>query len=221
MLPPMCIHSLQSLTLRSRPYTLGVTRRDNEKKVIALYVEMKDMMAVLLQLHDIRDGTLVTPDIEDRLKALVEKTADDIKACSNACDAYCKKKLLAKTSLSFVDLVNRRRTDGEFALSVHTTETLEAMTAKLSTVDASTKQVNAKLDVLMGMFQNFVSKEQKVVADIVAAKGGAKAVRSNDRLLAALDNAVARASEESGIRPAGPASLDELRDDLMDEPDAA
>ncbi|KAI0040173.1 hypothetical protein FA95DRAFT_1468620, partial [Auriscalpium vulgare] len=76
-------------------------------------------------------------------------------------------------------------------------------------------------DVLMGMFQNFVSKEQKVVADIVAAKGGAKAVRSNDRLLAALDNAVARASEESGIRPAGPASLDELRDDLMDEPDAA
>ncbi|KAI0040172.1 hypothetical protein FA95DRAFT_1550018 [Auriscalpium vulgare] len=137
-------------------YTLEVTRRDNEKKVIALYVEMKDMMAVLLQLHDVRDEKLVAPDkttIEDRLRALVEKTADDIKACSNACDAYCKKKLLAKVFqgplwdaklLSFVDLFEKRRTDIEFALSVHTTETLEAMTAKLSTVDASTKQVNAK-----------------------------------------------------------------------------
>ena len=29
-------------------YTLEQKRRDNEKKVIALYVEMKDMMGVLL-----------------------------------------------------------------------------------------------------------------------------------------------------------------------------
>ena len=29
-------------------YTLEQMRRDNEKKVIALYVEMKDMMGVLL-----------------------------------------------------------------------------------------------------------------------------------------------------------------------------
>ena len=29
-------------------YTLELKRRDNEKKIIALYVEMKDMMGVLL-----------------------------------------------------------------------------------------------------------------------------------------------------------------------------
>jgi hypothetical protein len=29
-------------------YTLELKRRDNEKKVIALYVEMKDMMGILL-----------------------------------------------------------------------------------------------------------------------------------------------------------------------------
>ena len=29
-------------------YTLEQKRRDNEKKVVALYVEMKDMMSVLL-----------------------------------------------------------------------------------------------------------------------------------------------------------------------------
>ena len=29
-------------------YTLEQKRRDNEKKIIALYVEMKDMMGVLL-----------------------------------------------------------------------------------------------------------------------------------------------------------------------------
>ena len=30
-------------------YTLETTRRENDKKLIALYVEMKDMMAVLIQ----------------------------------------------------------------------------------------------------------------------------------------------------------------------------
>ena len=30
-------------------YTLELKRRENEKKIIALYVEMKDMMSVLLQ----------------------------------------------------------------------------------------------------------------------------------------------------------------------------
>jgi hypothetical protein len=29
-------------------YTLELNRRDNEQKIIALYVEMKDMMGVLL-----------------------------------------------------------------------------------------------------------------------------------------------------------------------------
>ncbi|KAI0042039.1 hypothetical protein FA95DRAFT_1500564 [Auriscalpium vulgare] len=213
-------------------YTLEVKRRGNEKKVIALYVEMKDMMAVLLQLQDIRDNKVVAPDkttIEDRLKSLVEKTAEDIKACSNACDTYCKKKLLAKVFqsalwdsklLSFVDVFEKRRTAIEFALSIHTAETVEAMTAKLSSVDDSTKQVNAKIDVLMTIFESLVSKEQKAIANIVAANGGAKVVRNNDKLLAALDNAVARA-EDTEIRSTGPAALDELRDDLMDDPETA
>jgi hypothetical protein len=30
-------------------YTLEAKRRDNDKKIISLYVEMRDMMAVLIQ----------------------------------------------------------------------------------------------------------------------------------------------------------------------------
>jgi hypothetical protein len=97
-------------------YTLEQKRRDNEKKIIALYVEMKDMMGVLLLYVQVfthytvlsysfqpqrcdKMTRLVAPDgrsIEDRLKSIVERTADDIKKCSNVCDTYAKKKLLAK-----------------------------------------------------------------------------------------------------------------------------
>ena len=36
------------LAFKAAVYTLEQKRRDNEKKIIALYVEMKDMMGVLL-----------------------------------------------------------------------------------------------------------------------------------------------------------------------------
>jgi hypothetical protein len=39
-------------------YALEVKRRDNEKKIIALYVEMKDMMGVLL-LCVMRDSPII------------------------------------------------------------------------------------------------------------------------------------------------------------------
>ncbi|KAI0041300.1 hypothetical protein FA95DRAFT_1501703 [Auriscalpium vulgare] len=112
-------------------YTLELKRRENEKTIIALYVEMKDMMTVLLQLQDMRDDRVISPgqqSIEDRLRALVQKTADDIKACSNTCDTYSRKKLLAKVFqgpmwdaklLTFVSLFAKQRTEFEFALSIH------------------------------------------------------------------------------------------------------
>jgi hypothetical protein len=99
-------------------YNLEQKRRDNEKKIIALYVQMKDMMSVLLQyvqvftplycvvfivfsLRNVRTDNLkiLAPDgtsIEDRLTSLAERTALDIRSCCNVCDTYTKKRLLAK-----------------------------------------------------------------------------------------------------------------------------
>ena len=76
---------------------------------------------------------LIAPDgmsIEDRLRPLVEQAADDIKWCSNVCDTYMKKRLLARVALAriwdaklleFVRLFNNRRLEFEFELSRHRT----------------------------------------------------------------------------------------------------
>jgi len=131
------------LAFKAAVYTLEQKRRDHEKKIIALYVEMKDMMGVLLLLRDVQDDKLVAPDgrsIEDRLKPLVERAADDIKACANVCDIYAKKSLLAKVFLgpawndkllSFVTRFSNRRKEFEFELSIHTTRGVDQANAKL------------------------------------------------------------------------------------------
>ena len=99
------------------------------------------------------DGT----NIEDRLKSLVERTADDIKTCSNFCDAYMKKRLLAKVLLSslwdmklldFVALFAKRRREFEFELTMHTTKGVDMANGKLDAIGDATKELNEQFGYL-------------------------------------------------------------------------
>lgn len=89
--------------------------------------------------HVAPDGT----SLEDRLRLLVDRTADDIKLCSNSCDTYMKKKLPAKVLqgpswnakfLEFVELFTKRRRVFEFELSIHTTQGIDKANTKLGTI---------------------------------------------------------------------------------------
>ena len=149
-------------------YTLEQTRRDNDKKIISLYAGMKDMMGSLLlyvfpyvhdhlltshSLKDMKNDKLVAPDgrsIEDRLKSLVERTADDIKTCSNVCDAYMKKRLLAKVLLStlwdaklldFMNLFTSRRKEFVFELTMRTSHGVDKANVKLDAIGDATKEI--------------------------------------------------------------------------------
>jgi hypothetical protein len=103
-------------------YTLEAKRRENDKKIISLYVEMRDMMAVLIQYvissheHLVNktmstfrlknvDKDHIGPDgetITGSLQELSNTTARDITACANTCDTYSKKRLFAKVMKGFV-----------------------------------------------------------------------------------------------------------------------
>ncbi|KAI9464111.1 hypothetical protein BJY52DRAFT_887328 [Lactarius psammicola] len=223
-------------------YTLEQKRRDNEKKIIALYVEMKDMMGVLLLLRDVKNDKLIAPDgmsIEDRLKSLVERTADDIKKCSNVCDTYAKKKLLAKVFLgpvwddkllSWVTVFSKRRQEFEFELSIHTSQGVDKANVKLDVIGDATRALDEKIDALKAMFEQFVSPEQKQLAATVAANGGVKALRNNDKMLLALEKTASKApsapSAEVHRAPRAKASdaspnAEDLRTDIFEDPDAA
>lgn len=96
--------------------TLDLTRRENNKKVLAIKLEMQKMMCVLFQsvpinlcldndhtddkvsrLRRMKDPDEVGPDgmtIKDRMQGLMQEIANDIKACGSACDVYMKKSFL-------------------------------------------------------------------------------------------------------------------------------
>lgn len=146
-------------------YNLWKKVSDNDKKIILLYVKMKDMVGALLRyvlssiyrstltfhsLKDVENDKITAPDgmtIEDRLKSLIQCTAEDIKMCCNVCDAYMKKRLLAKVLSSsvweaklfdFAELFTTRRQEFLFELAVHTSQAADKANAKLDAIGSST-----------------------------------------------------------------------------------
>jgi hypothetical protein len=166
---------------------------------------------------------LVGPDgrgIEDRLKILVDRTADDIKTCSNVCDTYTKKRLLAKVILSsvwdlklldFIKLFASRKQEFEFELSIHTSQGIDKANVKLDAIGDSTKALNEqfgslylcsdytltldnRMEVIKALFQQLVSPEQKQLSELVDAKGGLNALKDDDKMLLELEKTAEKSS---------------------------
>jgi hypothetical protein len=95
----------------------------------------------------VTNDKVIAPDgrsIKDRMKSIVESTAEDIKKCSSMCDTYAKKKLLAKVFrgpawnqklLNWVSVFSNRRKEFEFELSIHTGQGVDKANVKLDAID--------------------------------------------------------------------------------------
>ncbi|KAI0644514.1 hypothetical protein C8Q79DRAFT_777234 [Trametes meyenii] len=217
---------------------LDVKRRDNEKKITVLFVEMKDMMEVLIQLREVKDEDAPGLDgttIKARMQGLIERTADDIKACANACDTYSKKKLLVKVLKSsswddkfqsFLTLFADRRKAFTFALDMHVGRAVDDANRKLDAVDM-------KLSVVLEYFSTLVPPDQVQLREIVRNRGGVEAVARDDNTLALLVK-IAASSRTAGSSSTNTglqadmgdyadwkASLRSLKEELADSADVA
>ncbi|KAN0140973.1 hypothetical protein V8E53_001417 [Lactarius tabidus] len=219
-------------------YNLEQKRRDNEKKIIALYVQMKDIMGILLLLRNVTEGDLklLAPDgrsIGDRLKSLVERTAEDIMSCSNVCDAYAKKRLLAKVFqapawnvklLNWATLFSKRRKDFVVELTIHTSRGVDEANAKLEALDKKLEAFDKKMS---DVFEQLVSPEQKRVA---ATVGNGSVMALSDSVLLEVEKTSSKVPPSTDMHQALSSratptdvnvNVDDLRADIYEDPDAA
>ncbi|TCD67366.1 hypothetical protein EIP91_010200 [Steccherinum ochraceum] len=176
-------------------YNMELTRRENDRRILSLYVEMKDMITVLIQLRDVRDPEDVGLDgkpISARLQGLAKQTADDIKNCANACDTYSKKRLLVKVLkgyvweerlVEFVGTFQQRKTEFEQALTMHIARTVERMDRTLAGVKITADAINERVALFMRVFETFVPSAEAELRDLVNQKGDPKTVQNNETLL--------------------------------------
>jgi hypothetical protein len=79
------------------------------------------------------------------------------------------------------------------------------------------------MDAMMALFQKLVSPEQKSLSELVDASGGVKHLRNDDQMLLALDEKASKAlgASSAEMYRARGETVDDLRDDILEKPDAA
>ncbi|KAI9059697.1 hypothetical protein FKP32DRAFT_1541614, partial [Trametes sanguinea] len=198
---------------------LEMTRRENDRRVTVLFVEMKEVMSVITQYanhlpihartsNDIgRDGI----PLNVRLRELAEGTAEDIKHCANLCDAFLKSRLLvrvlkgplwAERFASTMERFARRKEEYSLALAMHTASTVTRMAVDIESIDI-------KMQLMFDFFEKYMSAPEKNLAAQVEKEGGATKVRHEDVILKKLIGVAGAKETTAGAsaRPDGPDAL--------------
>ncbi|KAI1785577.1 hypothetical protein LXA43DRAFT_899476 [Ganoderma leucocontextum] len=182
---------------------LDLKRKDNDKKVSLMFVEMRDMMAVLVQLKDINKDKRAgegNATISGRMQHLVDKTEQDIRKCANSCNAYAKKKLLSKVVHSsswsdefkgYIQGFTDRRREFELALSIYIGHAVNTANDKLVTIEEKMDRVLRYLDACM-------SSEERELSRIVDDRGGPQVVIRDEKLMRELFEAPVTGASISG-----------------------
>ncbi|KAL7285783.1 hypothetical protein ACG7TL_000892 [Trametes sanguinea] len=188
---------------------LEMTRRENDRRVTVLFVEMKEVMSVITHFKDLQSNDIGRDGIplNVRLRELAEGTAEDIKHCANLCDAFLKSRLLvrvlkgplwAERFASTMERFARRKEEYSLALAMHTASTVTRMAVDIESIDI-------KMQLMFDFFEKYMSATEKNLAAQVEKEGGATKVRHEDTILKKLIGAAGAKETTAGAsaRPDG------------------
>ncbi|CDO69805.1 hypothetical protein BN946_scf184803.g3 [Trametes cinnabarina] len=203
---------------------LDLKRRENDKKINLLFVEMRDMMTALLRLDEVNDPAHIGPTgktIQEKLQPVIDQVEADILTCANVCDTYAKQSLVARVFAGprwdaelqqYIKRFEKRRADMQFTIAVHLG----------MSIDAANRQLSMLHQKALTYLESCISPEEKELATFIKRKGGRDVILKDDRLL--MELAHRRSSsiyQDSGGRWAGrqdSLNIQELRETLLEDP---
>ncbi|KAJ7048903.1 hypothetical protein C8F01DRAFT_1003620 [Mycena amicta] len=200
---------------------LDLARRQNNKQVIAIQVQMQDMTVVLFQLRDIRDPEDIGPDgtkLAARLGGIIVSIANSITQCGTACDIYLKKGFLCSSFFvlktlkskiyenqltAYVQMFDDHKKKLEFELTGHTARGIDVAVQKL---DNQNRNLNLILVRMEELFRKLDTNRERDVRAFIETNKGAQACVENEATLSKL---LAMGGEKlEGYDPAQPGRAD-------------
>ncbi|KIK64541.1 hypothetical protein GYMLUDRAFT_416337 [Collybiopsis luxurians FD-317 M1] len=172
--------------------TMNLTRINNNKKVIALKMQMQDTMMILFDLRHMKDPDHIDAEgntMENRMSDLLKKLSQDITEAGSACDHYMKKSFVAKTLKSlkyearlagFGDKFVEHRKSLKLALSIHTALGVDTANTKLDNLSAQTENLQFTMGQILKKLDTPREKEGK---EFIEKQGGPMACLKDGRLL--------------------------------------
>ncbi|KAJ7622175.1 hypothetical protein FB45DRAFT_927147 [Roridomyces roridus] len=180
-----------------------LNRRQNDKKVTAVKMQILDTATVLFRLRNLREPQMKGPDGEPLrdMADLMKRIAIDIQRCASACDfhpvarmasaqaGYLDKNVLAKWFRSkeyqdrFAQFMKNLQDDQRAlasALSAYTAIGISSANEKLDEQGSDIKTIKTQLETL---FRKLDTPRERAGQKLIATKGGAKACVESDAAL--------------------------------------
>ncbi|CAL1705902.1 unnamed protein product [Somion occarium] len=148
-------------------FKMEVTRRENDERLLALYVQIKEMMSCLIRLKTVELGREM-----DDLQAIMKEAETDITNCGNICEAYKKKKWAVKalTSMGWEKKLTelgrkfiRRRSEIEQVLTDYIAICVGSVQTDVREISADVKFVREHITIFMEVFR---SSDPKPLAEM-------------------------------------------------------
>ncbi|KAF5329683.1 hypothetical protein D9619_008943 [Psilocybe cf. subviscida] len=205
--------------------TLDLTRRENDRKVLAVKLQMQSMMCSMFQLCKLTHAHVEGDDEKKAQKAqlgtLVKTIADDITQCGSDFKHYSNRQLISKVIKAkayqrrFADHIEKftqRRSDLQLAISAYTAAGMDAANAVLAEVKKTTDATDSKVDSILVILQRLESPHVREVLKFIDEHGGPETCISKDDLLSTLANKTGQSAEINTARKNLPQEGQEVKE---------
>ncbi|KAF8883174.1 hypothetical protein CPB84DRAFT_1851026 [Gymnopilus junonius] len=164
---------------------LDIARRDNNKKVLVVVMQMQSMMGPMFQLRNLsRDHMPEEERVfhEGRLKELIEVITRNIKECRSDIAHFLGKKFMFKLVLAkgyeskfatHMEVFALRRTELQSIISEYLAIGMSSASVALAEVGKKLNVMDSKLDMITSkLFRNLDTRREREVFDFMRQNGG-------------------------------------------------
>ncbi|KAF5318870.1 hypothetical protein D9619_010940 [Psilocybe cf. subviscida] len=178
---------------------LDITRRENNRKVLAVKLQMQSMMSAMFQMcelthiHVLNDPQKAVQRAQ--LQELVKAIADEIKQCGSDLNYYSDRKLVSKLIKAkiyerrfaeHVETFAQRRSELQTTITAYISAGIDAANIAITHVGQKVEAMDKKIDSLLAVFQRLDTPSERELLKYIGDNGGAENCISRDDLLRAL-----------------------------------
>ncbi|KAF5325471.1 hypothetical protein D9619_010061 [Psilocybe cf. subviscida] len=179
--------------------SLDLTRRENDRKVITIMVEMQNMMCAMFQLrhlthHHVHDNE--RDEEKSHLDRLVKSITDDITQCGSDINYYLSQKFVLRMAKAWnfearfkthVETFAVRRSELQTAITAYIAGGVDYANVTLTVVSTKMDGLESKLDVIFeALLRKLDTPSERETQEFFDANGGIKNCVAKDDLLVRL-----------------------------------
>uniref|UniRef100_A0A8H7XPD5 EF-hand domain-containing protein n=1 Tax=Psilocybe cubensis TaxID=181762 RepID=A0A8H7XPD5_PSICU len=208
---------------------LDIARRENNKKVLVVVLEMQNMLGPMFQLRNLDHNHMPQREKEiheKRLKEIVEQITQDIKVCRSDITHFINRKFVYKLVLAkgyerkfagHIETFLRRRNELQTVISEYTAIGISSANVALAEIGKKVEVADEKLDKIAEvLFRGLDTPREKDVFKFMQQHGGPEKCVNDLDLLPKLILKAGESTKPGKVTVTNRAELEEIRKELSE-----